>query len=114
MTCEKCLRKVVCPHLKNNYAEKCQYYMCEDEWRRINPQRQKNEGKRKTIGQIIKEKRKGKGLILEELSKMLGVSVQTASYWERDKQLPHLFNIWDLADLFECSLDELCGRTLDK
>lgn len=64
----------------------------------------------KTIGQIIKEKRKERGWTLRVLADKLGVGFSLISAWERGKNIPTLFTACDLADIFECTLDELCGR----
>ena len=64
----------------------------------------------KTIGEIIREKRKERGWTLEKLAKKLGVAFSTVATWERDEFMPNIFILCDLADMFECTLDELCGR----
>lgn len=64
----------------------------------------------KTIGQIIREKRKERGWTLEYLAEKIGVDFSTLASWERNEHTPHLFIVCDLADIFNCSLDELCGR----
>ena len=64
----------------------------------------------KTIGEIIREKRKERGWTLEYLARKIGYSFGMVSAWERNRHTPHLFTVCDLADIFECSLDELCGR----
>lgn len=64
----------------------------------------------KTIGQIIREKRKERGWTLELLAGKIGRNFSTLAAWERDEQTPSIFMLWDLADIFNCSLDELCGR----
>lgn len=64
----------------------------------------------KTIGQIIREKRKERGWTLEKLAEEIGRTFSTVAAWERDEITPSLFIVWDLADIFNCSLDELCGR----
>jgi transcriptional regulator with XRE-family HTH domain len=63
-----------------------------------------------TIGEIIKQKRKERGWTLEKMESKLGVDFSSISAWERNKRLPTLLTMCDLADIFECSLDELCGR----
>lgn len=66
----------------------------------------------KTMGEIIREKRKQKELKQYELAELLGCRCQQVSNWELNKDIPHLFTACDLADIFECSLDELCGRVI--
>lgn len=64
----------------------------------------------KTIGQIIREKRKEKGLTVIKLAEIIGASKNTISNWEHDRTQPSLFVADALADAFGCSLDELVGR----
>lgn len=68
----------------------------------------------KTMGEIIREKRKEKGLKQYQLAELLGCKGQQVSQWELNKDIPHLFTVWDLADIFQCSLDELCGREYER
>jgi transcriptional regulator with XRE-family HTH domain len=67
----------------------------------------------KTIGQIIREKRKARGWTLEQLAAEIGRTFSTVAAWERDEITPTLFIVWDLADIFNCSLDEICGRNFE-
>jgi DNA-binding XRE family transcriptional regulator len=64
----------------------------------------------KTFGEILKEKREEKGWTEQRVAKKLGVSPVTIWHWENNDNCPHLLTACDIADLFECSLDELCGR----
>ena len=41
-----------------------------------------------TMGQIIKNLRKGRGFTQEELAERLGVTYQTISKWENDSGMP--------------------------
>lgn len=68
----------------------------------------------KTLGEIIREKRKARGLRQHQLAELLGCKAQQVSQWELNKDIPHLFTVWDLADIFGCSLDELCGREYER
>ena len=34
----------------------------------------------------------------------------TLSKYERDAINPSIYMMWDLADYYNCSIDELCGR----
>ena len=68
----------------------------------------------KTMGEIIREKRKARGWSLEYLAKKLGTTIHTLSCWERNLTTPkNFYVVCDLADIFECSLDELVGRNLN-
>ena len=64
----------------------------------------------KTIGEIIREKRKERGWTLEELAEKISMDFSSVGAYELNKRTPPLFIMCDLADIFECSLDELCGR----
>lgn len=64
----------------------------------------------KTVGKIIKEKRRERGWTQDQLAKKVGVSKSIIGYYERDMTTPTIFVMCDIADLFECTLDELCGR----
>ena len=59
------------------------------------------------IGKNIVRYRKEKGLTQAELGKLLGVSYQAVSKWELDKTMPDVFLLPRLADVFECSIDDL-------
>lgn len=45
------------------------------------------------------------------LAKILGVTQQCVSEWELCKTEPTLTCLWKLADIFNLSIDVLCGRT---
>lgn len=64
----------------------------------------------KTVGEIIKEKRIERGWSIKLLSQKLGIAGSAVRYWEKNKFMPSLLSACDLADLFHCTLDELCGR----
>lgn len=64
----------------------------------------------KTIGKIIQEKRFKKGWSVYQLAKEIGVTHVSISYWERNQRFPNAIYLVALADVFECTLDELCGR----
>jgi transcriptional regulator with XRE-family HTH domain len=64
----------------------------------------------KTFGQILKEKREAKGWSINKTAIKLGVNPASVFKWEKDEHDPRLLQACDIADLFECSLDELCGR----
>ena len=64
----------------------------------------------KTIGTIIKEKRKVMKMNQGDVAGALGVSQRTLSYWEQDDRYPNALHVIGLAELFNCSCDELLGR----
>lgn len=64
----------------------------------------------KTVSEIIYEKRTAAGLSQRELAKKVGVSNVMVCHWEQGHCMPNILNCWDLADFFDCSIDELVGR----
>lgn len=65
-----------------------------------------------TLGERILKYRKKAGISQEELADRLSVTRQSISLWETDQTLPTLDNLIALADIFDISMDELCGRTV--
>lgn len=65
----------------------------------------------KTFGEIIREKRKAMRLSQYALAKKLCTTQQTVCYWETDKSYPTALMLVDIADVFDCSIDDLFGRT---
>lgn len=61
------------------------------------------------FGKILKEKRKENGYSQEYLAEKLGISRVNISNYEQGIKVPSLAVIWKLADLFNCSIDELTG-----
>lgn len=49
-------------------------------------------------------------LTQKELADRLGTTQRKVSYWESGKIEPDLASLWQLADLFSISIDELIGR----
>ena len=64
----------------------------------------------KTIGEIIYQKRTSRHLSQKKLGEMVGVSGRSIGDWECGKCYPNALVVCDLADLFECTADELLGR----
>ena len=62
-----------------------------------------------TMGQIIKNLRKGRGLTQEALAERLGVTYQAISKWENDYGMPDISQIVPLATIFDVSTDFLFG-----
>ena len=60
-----------------------------------------------SIGKNIAHLRKEKGLTQRELGEMLGVSNQAVSKWECEITSPDVSVFPLLADVFECSIDEI-------
>ncbi len=111
MTCKQCIHEKVCPHLKDEDAERCKQFADKDEYVRVHRyKRHTKQGATKTIGQIIYEKRKVMGLTIKKLAEKIDASPTTLSSWELDKAYPNALFLASLADVFECSIDEICGR----
>ena len=62
------------------------------------------------IGKKLKEARQICGLTQESVAEELNVSRQTISNWENDKTIIDSHSLIRLADFYQISLDELCGR----
>lgn len=54
--------------------------------------------------------RKEKGLTIVQLSQKSGIHRNTISGFEKDLHTPNLFNLIDLADTLNVSIDEYIGR----
>ncbi|MCM1194390.1 MAG: helix-turn-helix domain-containing protein [Firmicutes bacterium] len=67
-----------------------------------------------TLGERINGYRKKSGISQEELADKLNVSRQSISLWETDQTTPSLDNLITLAEIFNISMDELCGVTKDE
>ena len=61
------------------------------------------------IGQTIRDLRKEKGLSQEELAKLLFLSQDTISLWERGKSLPDIVAVLKLTKIFNVTSDYLLG-----
>lgn len=64
----------------------------------------------KTFGEILREKRKEKGLSQSQVAKKLGISNHQVCRWEAGVHFPNLIIATSIADVLECTLDELVGR----
>lgn len=58
----------------------------------------------------LKTLRLERGLSQKDLANMLEVTQQCISEWELNKTEPTLTYLWNLADIFETTIDILCGR----
>lgn len=56
---------------------------------------------------IIAEKRKRVGLSQEELAKKLGISQPAVAKWESGVSRPNILLLPKLAEVLECTVDEL-------
>lgn len=64
-----------------------------------------------TIGEKIKQLRRGRGLSQEKLAEALHVSRSAVAKWETDGGIPEIENLTRLAAVLGVSLDELVGNT---
>lgn len=62
------------------------------------------------FGKILKFKRQSNDLTQAELSELSDVSRASISQYEHDIKKPSLETLIVLADIFDCTLDELCDR----
>lgn len=62
-----------------------------------------------TIGEKIKQLRRGRGLSQEKLAEVLHVSRSAVAKWETDGGIPEIENLTRLAAVLGVSLDELVG-----
>ena len=63
------------------------------------------------VGGKIYSLRRAKRMSQEQLAAVLNISPAAVSKWERNLSNPSIEMLWMLADFFECSIDELVGRT---
>ena len=66
------------------------------------------------IGLKIQALRKTKNLTQEQLAESIGVSWRTISNLETEKVIPKLLLIYDLAQYFDVSIDELVSNNVKK
>ena len=62
------------------------------------------------FAKTIKVLRVEKKLRQIDLAERLNTTQRKVSYWESGKIEPDLDTLWQIADLFEISIDELIGR----
>ena len=112
MSCNVCLHEKVCPHLTNEDAERCKQFADKDEYLRVGKYKKKysTNNAKKTIGQIIYEKRKAKRWTQKKLAEKIDACATTLASWEVGKAYPNALFLSSLADVFNCTIDELCGR----
>jgi DNA-binding XRE family transcriptional regulator len=63
------------------------------------------------MGFYMKELRQSAGISRKEAAEIIGVSIHTITSWELKKSRPNFEHACAIADLLECTLDELIGRT---
>ena len=62
---------------------------------------------KKTLGMMIAELRKEKGMTQLELAEKMGVTDKAISKWERDLSCPDINSLPNLAEILGVSVDEL-------
>ena len=67
-----------------------------------------------TLGNRIQRYRKARKMTQEELAFKLNITSQAVSKWETDSSYPNLDLLCKLAEIFNCSLDELMGRVKEE
>ncbi len=58
------------------------------------------------ISEQIKEYRRKKQITQKELSKLLGISPQAISKWEREQGYPDITMLPSIAQLLDCSIND--------
>ena len=64
------------------------------------------------LGKQLKLHREQKGYSQNQIAEYLGTTRQTISNWENDKTIVDSQSLIHLADFYQISLDELCGRKM--
>ncbi len=63
-----------------------------------------------SIGEKIKELRQKKGVSQYKMAEDILISQSAIASWEVGKNEPTIYNCIIIADYFDVTLDELCGR----
>lgn len=63
-----------------------------------------------TLSENLLAFRKQKGYTQEQVAIKLNISPQAISKWETGQSMPDMSLLLDVAELYDCSLDELFGR----
>ena len=67
-----------------------------------------------TLGKRLKELRREKGILQDELARDIGVSKGTVSVWERDARKPEYNTLEQLCEYFQVNLGYLLGEDVDR
>lgn len=62
------------------------------------------------LGRNIRNKRLERDLEQQELAKRIGVTPTTVCNYEKGARSPSRDTLFKIANVFSCSMDELCGR----
>lgn len=116
MTCKQCIHNKACLYFKDEDAERCKLYADKDEYIRVGKYKKiySTNSTRKTVGQIIYEKRKAFNLTQKKLAKKIDSCQATVASWEHGDSYPNAIFLDSMANLFGCTIDELCGRVPNK
>ncbi len=68
----------------------------------------------KAVGKAISKKRAAKGLTQEEVAEQLNIGYEAVSRIERGVVMPTIARLSELADIFECGIDELLIETSNR
>lgn len=111
MNCKQCIHHKVCKlYLNPEDAQRCKTYADKGEWIRVKRYKGCNDrSARKTIGQIIRDKREANGWTIKVLAEMIDTNRNTLSSWEEGRSLPNPLFLVSMAEVFECTIDEICG-----
>ena len=64
------------------------------------------------LAELIRQKRKSKGLTQAELAERLGLSEMTIRRWEASKRSPRMEEISELANVLETPVDFFVGNNI--
>ena len=67
-----------------------------------------------TLGKRLKELRREKGILQDDLARDIGVSKGTVSVWERDARKPEYDTLEQLCEYFQVNLGYLLGEDVDR
>lgn len=66
--------------------------------------------KANTFGAILRQKREARNWTQQDLAEKVNTVQYLVSRWENDQVVPQLPALIKLADLLDCTIDELVGR----
>ena len=67
-----------------------------------------------TMGQAMRKCREERGYSRQRLSNKSNVAFHSIVTWEKDRCIPNVLSIIDLADALNVSIDELVGRKFER
>ena len=66
------------------------------------------------FGESLREILNNNNIQVKDIAKQIGVSLETIYSWLKNNTEPNLSYLISMADFFECSIEYLIGRTVDK